>query len=198
MKVARLFMSVIALALVATACGEDTVEPEEGLTKEEAVALFKSMKTVQADTALQVLFSSEDSTVVACPRGGQAKLILEFETDSIAPDTVRWGTIFLVTPRGCKQVGDGMEFTVDGDPSVRDEVSILFINAFPAEQTGSFTGGVRWELEDRSGGCAIDMTLSETKVDDSDPDNPVLRQVHEGTLCGYESEVELITPIEIT
>lgn len=190
MKVARQLISGIALALAAAACGDDTVEPEDVLTEEEAVALFKSMKTMQTDNTLGILFQSEDSTVVQCPRGGRAKLVFEFVTDSTAaPDTVLWGLNLDVAPRGCKLVGNGMEFTVDGDPSVRDESRILFIDAFPVDHTGSLKGGVKWELEDRSGSCAIDMTLAEIKAHESDPNKLV--EVHRGELCGYRSEVEI-------
>ncbi len=197
MKVARQLISGIAFVVVAAACGDDAVKPEDVLTEEEAVALFKSMKTVQSDATLGILFHSEDSTVVRCPRGGQARLVFEVVTDSTAaPDTVLWGLNLDVAPRGCKLVGNGMEFAVDGDPSVRDESRILFVNAFPVDQTGSFKGGVKWELEDRSGSCAFDMTLAEIKAHASDPDK--LIEVHTGTICGNRSEVEIERALNVT
>ena len=198
MKTAGRLVSGIAFAFVAAACGDDAVEPEDVLTEEEAVALFKSMNTVQFDTTIVPIHFSEDSLVIACPGGGQAKLVGEFAADTtLLPDTLRWVSDFVITPRGCKLTGDGIEFTVDGDPSIHDkrDVRIPVADLLP-NATGSVRGGVKWELEDRSGSCEVDMTLA-TEVDGSDPDKPVFKHLYKGVLCGNDAEVEVGAPIDV-
>ena len=198
MKAATGLISGVALALVLVACGDDTVEPEATLSEEEAVALFKSMNTVQLDSETEPIHFSVDSIVLPCPGGGQAKLVGEFVSDTtLLPDTLRWVSDYVITPRGCKATGNGMQFTVDGDPSFHDKRDIRIVIAdLVAEATGSIVGGLKWELEDRSGTCEVDVTLS-TEVDASDPDVPVLNHVYTGTVCEYGTRVVIDAPIEV-
>ncbi len=120
MKTAGRLVSGIAFALVAAACGDDAVEPEDALTEEEAVALFKSMSTLQFDTTIVPIHFSEDSLVIPCPGGGRAKLVGDFPPvpDTTIKDTLRFVADVVITPRGCKVTGDEMEFTLDGDPNI--------------------------------------------------------------------------------
>ena len=192
MKVARLPISAIALTLVMAACGDDAVEPEDVLTEEEAVSLFKSRSSLtsflQGGTA-DTIHNSTDSTVFGCPQGGQVKLVLnEFKADTTLADTARFIVDGNVTPSGCKLTGDGLQFTLDGDPSVREYLELKIFGLGEVIATGSVNGGLKWKLEDRSGSCEMDMTMSGVP-DFSDPDNPKLVNTYKGSLCGHQVEI---------
>ena len=196
MKVARRLMSGVALTLVIAACGDDAVEPEAVLTEEEAVALFKAMKTQQVDSTTVLIHFSEDSLVVECPGGGQAKLVGPLgEPDTTVADTLRLVTDVVITPRQCGLTGDGREFIVDGNPSVRDKmITDIPLLDFVPSTSGSFAGDVKWQLNDDSGSCAMDLTLTD-ELDGSDPDAPKYKLIYKGSLCDYEVEIELALPL---
>lgn len=196
MKLARLMMSGIALVLVAAACGDDPVEPEDQLTKEEAVALFESRSSLTSllSDSTNRIHLSPDSSVYRCAQGGQVKAVFtEFAVDTTLVDTTRIVVRANVTPRECEVTGDGLTFTLDGDPTVREtlELNMVGIDLFT---TGSVGGGLKWKLEDRSGSCEIDLTLS-SESDDSDPANPKQKFTYKGSLCGHE--VEIVTTVDI-
>ena len=186
MSMARKLMSAVALTLVLGACENDMVEPEDELTEEEAVALVKGVGALLADTTLVPIHASPDSIVVECPLGGQAKLVGAF-TEDLEGDTVRLGVDMLITPTGCVVSGDGMQFTLDADPALRYQLLIEIIGFFEEfNVSGMITGGLNWELEDRSGSCGIDLTLEAVP----DVVNETLTGVYKGTLCGREVEID--------
>ena len=186
MSMARKLMSGIALTLVLAACENDMVEPEDELTEEEAVALLKGMGGLLADTTIVPIHESEDSVVVGCPLGGQAKLLGAF-TEEQQGDTARLGADFLITPTGCVVSGDGMQFTLDADPALRYQLLIEVIGFFEEfNVSGMITGGLNWELADRSGSCGIDLTLEAVP----DIPNETAAGVYKGTLCGREVEID--------
>lgn len=200
MKVARLFMSGIALALVATAC-EKSTEPEDALTKEEAEALFKSrlsMRSLLADSTNKI-HESVDSSVYRCP-GGEVKIVVkEFAFVPVPGDSTKTRLLFRAEslPRGCTVTGGDMEFTVDGDPSLNESLDMTLAFLVPEVGTGSVSGGLKWALGDRSGSCEVDVALR-IKPDDSDPDNPKLTHTYKGSMCGHEVEiVELVDIVDL-
>ena len=190
MSMARKLMSAVALTLVLGACENDMVEPEDELTEEEAVALLKGVGGLLADTTIVPIHVSEDSVVVGCPLGGQAKLVGAFIEEQQG-DTARLGADFLITPTGCVVSGDGMQFTLGSDTGLRYQLLIEIIGFFEEfNVSGTITtGGLSWELEDRTGNCAMDLTL-EAVPDLSDPENPTVQGVYKGTLCDHEVEID--------
>ena len=191
MSMARKLMSTVALTLVLGACENDMVEPEHELTEEEAVALLKGMGGLLADTTIVPIHVSEDSVVVGCPLGGQAKLLGAF-TEEQQGDTARLGADFLITPTGCVVAADGIQFTVDAGPALRYQllVELSIEDLTPVFNiSGMITGGVDWQLDDRSGNCAMDLTL-EAVPDLSDPNAPGLTGVYKGSLCSHEVEID--------
>ena len=186
MSMARKLMSTVALTLVLGACENDMVEPEDELTEEEAVALLKGVGGLLADTTIVPVHVSEDSVVVGCPLGGQAKLLGAF-TEEQQGDTARLGADFLITPTGCVVSGDGMQFILDADPALRYQLLIEIIGFFEEFNiSGMITGGLNWELEGRSGSCGIDLTLEAVP----DIPNETVAGVYKGTLCGREVEID--------
>ena len=187
MSMARKLMSAVALTLVLGACENDMVELEDELTEEEAVALLKGVGALLADTTLIPIHESEDSVVVGCPLGGQAKLV-GASTEDQQGDTARLGVDLLITPTGCVVSGDAMQFTLDADPALRYQLLIEIIGFFEEfNASGMITGGFNWELEDRSGSCGIDLTLEAVP----DIPNETLTGVYKGTLCGREVEIDV-------
>ena len=184
MSLARKLMSGFALTLFLAACEDDMVEPEPALTEEESVALLKGAGALLADTTLEPISLSEDSIVVRCPLGGQAKLVGTFTEEQ--GDTARLGADFLITPTGCVVAADGLQFTVDPGPALRYQLLIEIIAAtFEFNVSGMITGGVDWQLDDRSGNCVMNLALEAV------PDlvNETLTGVYKGMLCDHEVEI---------
>lgn len=181
----RKLMSVVAFPVVLAACGDDMVKPGEELTETEAVALFKKtgglLFAVEEPTIV-----SEDSVVVACAQGGRATAVGTLPDEEFVGDTVRLVIDFQITPSGCKVTGDGLQFTIDGDPRFRYHFALEFVGSTGEyEIGGSISGGVKWQLEDRSGSCAMDMTLTDPQVV-----GEMLQGSYEGEFCGYDMEVD--------
>jgi len=197
MKVARLMMSVIALALVA-ACGDD-MEPEEALTEEEAIALFDSRESVGSllgDTT-NLISSSGNSATYRCPKGGQVTMVITgFSADTTMADTARITLDVQTTPSGCKTTAGNREFTLDGDPSVRERMEIELVG-FEASASGSSKGGLKWTLDDRSGSCEMDLTFTAEPVV-ADPADPKMESTYKGSLCGHEVEFTRTEDIVVT
>ena len=181
------------LCALAVGCGDGTTEPDDApdnapLTMTEAVALFEGMRAILQDTTPRIIHASEDSLVVACPLGGQARRTLMFVDGSVA-DTLRLAWDFTAAPAGCQFSSGGLQFTADGAPEVRERGAFVLAGFFEFSIEGSVTGRLDWQLDDRSGSCDIDMVLS------GEPDlsgtEPSVAAVLSGTLCGHEAEVEV-------
>jgi len=87
-------------------------------------------------------------------------------------------------PSGCGVTNEGMQFTVDGNPSFRYQFAYESIGS-TREYTGSFSGGVKWQQGDRSGNCAMDLTLV-----DAEPVGGTVEGSFDGKLCGHDAEVD--------
>lgn len=165
-------------------------EPDNApLTLSEAEALFAGVRAIAQDSSLQVIQATENSAVLACPLGGQVELAGMFVDGSVA-DTLRIVSDFTAAHRGCQFSHGGLQFTVDGAPEVRERTVVVivgFLEHFSLE--GSVTGGLDWQLGDRSGSCDVDLVLS------GEPDlsgtEPSVAGVLSGTLCGHEAEIEV-------
>ncbi|MDE2761537.1 MAG: hypothetical protein OXQ94_13755 [Gemmatimonadota bacterium] len=182
-------LSGLVLTVMLAACGDDPVDPVDALTKTEALALFKSI------TEGLELLPGDDmepgpvDIAVPCPLGGQAKIVGTITVNPVA-DTIRQEVEAVVTPTGCKLSGDAMTFTVDGDPSMRVEMSVDVIALQTIVMGGGVEGKVKWQLEDRSGECAMDLPLDAT-ADLSDPTNPKATGGYKGKMCGHDIELDV-------
>ncbi len=185
MSIARKLMPAVALAVVLAACGDDVVGPGDELTEEESVALLRGLGAVLFENP-DVILQSEDSVVLGCPQGGQATAVGELPDEEFVGDTVRLVVDFQITPTGCRVTGAGVQFTVNGDPRFRYQFSLEFIGTTGEYAfTGSFSGGVAWQMEDRSGTCAMDLTLEEAEVV-----GEMVTGAFRGTMCGHEVDVD--------
>ncbi|MCY3808739.1 MAG: hypothetical protein OXG58_04765 [Gemmatimonadetes bacterium] len=143
-----------SLLLLAFGCGDSTTEPEnESLTMNEAVALFEGMRAIQQDSTPRILHASDDSTVVACPVAGQVR-VTGSASEAVAGDTLRLSTDFTAAPAGCQFSQGGHQFTIDGDPGVRERTVVVIAGLFEHFSIeGTVTGSVDWQLDGRSGSC---------------------------------------------
>ncbi len=182
-------VTLSACALVVGACA-DTTDPEnDPLALAEATALFVGLRSSTMDTTFTPIFLSEDSVIVRCPLGGQAKLVLSFVESPPVNDTARLVTDAEITPRSCTFTGLGFQFTVDGNPSIRDITRTSIVaTTFEFLLDGTTTGALDWELAGRTGTCEIDLTLS--GAPDVSGGEPTFRARYAGTMCGYEVDLD--------
>lgn len=180
-------LSVCALALGACA---DSTEPEnDPLALAEASALLVGLRSATSDTTFTPIFFSPDSIVVRCPLSGQARLIGGIQERSPVNDTVRLVTDFDIAPRGCGFTSLGFQFTVDGNPSIRDVTTTSIVTTtLQFRVDGTTTGTLDWELAGRTGTCEIDLTL--TGRPDFSGSEPSFSARYTGTMCGYEVDLD--------
>lgn len=185
MSIARNIMSAAVLALVAAACGDDPVEPGDELTEKEAVALLRGTGDVLfADVG--VIHSSEDSVVFRCSRSGRITAVGKLPDEEFVGDTVRLVIDYRMTPSGCGVTNDGVQLTIEGNPSFRYQFAYESIGSTREyDITGSFSGGVKWKLADRSGNCAVDLTLA-----GAEPVGETVKGSFDGKLCGHDVKVD--------
>lgn len=188
----RNVVAVLLAGALAAGCSEGTTDPpdtSEPLSAAESLALFEAMRAIQSDPDPTIIGGSENSMVVACPLGGQITIMIDVVEESVA-DTARLRSDFTAAPSGCQVSSGGIQFTVDGRPSVRERTVatiVGFFEAFTIE--GSVTGALDWQSDGRSGSCDIDMTLSGGL--DSSGTEPSLAAVLAGSLCGHETRLDV-------
>ena len=176
----------VFFAAALAAC-ESTTEPPEPLTLEETEALYFGMQALLADTIPEIISTTPDGGVFACPLGGQVTAAVDVR-DEMAADTARLITNTTLDPDGCVLSSKGYEFTVDGNPNVMIALTLSIVETtFEFIIDGSMTGGVDWQLDDRSGTCMIDLTFSATDL--SGPE-PTANGSTIGTMCGLEVEFD--------
>ncbi|MXX34474.1 MAG: hypothetical protein F4107_11915 [Gemmatimonadetes bacterium] len=158
---------------------------------DEAVALFEGTRAIQQDSTPTILHASEDSLVVACPFAGQVR-VSGGASESAAGDAVRLETDFTAAPAGCRFSQAGHEFTVDGDPGVRERTVVVIVGFFEHFSIdGTVTGNVGWRLGDRSGSCGFDLVLA-GEPDPSGNEPP--GAVRSGTFCDHDVRIKAGVP----
>lgn len=186
--------AVLLAAVLAAGCGEGTTEPPataDPLSADEAVALFKAFEVLN-DSDAEVTPAPLGGTVdvaADCPLGGQIRVTGTASTPA-SGDTLRIAMDLNVVPAACRLSRDGLEFTIDGAPGVRDRFSVAIVagvDLFDIRIEGTMDGALDWQLADRSGRCAIDLELS-GGPDLSAPE-PTVDATYSGTLCGHTVEI---------
>ena len=184
----RCAILAVFFAVALVACNDSTTEPAEPLTLEETAALYQGLSELARDTTAEVISRTFDGVVLACPLGGQVTALVDFR-EEMAADTARLISDIMLDPDGCVLSSEGYEFTLDGNPNVQIDLTLAIVGStFEFLIEGSTTGGVDWQLEDRSGICMIDLTLA---VDsDLSGAEPMVKAVVSGTMCGLEVEFD--------
>ncbi|MCY4400314.1 MAG: hypothetical protein OXE96_13390 [Gemmatimonadetes bacterium] len=181
-------LSGLVLIVMLAGC-EDPVDPPDTLTEAEALALFTSLWD-------GIGFGPDDDvdpgpvdTTVPCPLGGEATVVGTSSADEVG-DTLRLEVSAVITPAGCNVSGDGLTFTVDGDPNMRIQMTTDIIGFENIIIGGGVEGKIKWLLGDRSGDCAMDLPLAAT-VDLSDLENPQPNGGFQGTMCGHDIKLDI-------
>lgn len=189
-------VTLSACAVAVGACTDSTEPDSSPLALPEATALFVGLRAATSDTTFTPIFFSADSIVVRCPLAGRAKLVGSIEDRPPVNDTARLVTDFDITPTGCGFTSLGFEFTVDGNPSIRDITTTSIVTTtLQFLLDGSTSGALDWELAGRTGTCEIDLTL--TGRPDFSGTEPSFSARYTGMMCGYEVDFdasELISP----
>ena len=191
----RVVTAVLLVGALATGCSEGTTEPPataDPLSADEAVALFKAFEVFRTDSNEEVVptpLGGNVDVTADCPLGGQLRVTGTASTPA-SGDTLRIAMDLNVVPNACRLSRDGLDFTIDGAPEVRDRFSVAIIasvDLFDIRIEGTTVGALDWQLADRSGRCAIDLALS-GGPDLSAPE-PTVDATYSGTLCGHTVEI---------
>ena len=175
-------------ATVVVACDDTTTMPAEPLNMNETEALYLGIQELASDSAPNFVSVTANGGVIACPLGGQVTAAVDVREEQ-AGDTARLVSNITLDPEGCVLSSEGYEFTLDGNPNVQTVVAVGIVGSTLEFQVeGSIAGGLDWQLDDRSGTCMIDLTLS-TEIDTTGTD-PTPRATFSGMMCGHEVEFE--------
>ena len=191
----KILPAAIALVLGAGACTE-TTEPPEPLTEQEAMDLLDGYRTLLLDDDPNIISETAGGALIECPLGGRVEFTGSAEEEFVG-DTARIILDIRVNPMACVVSGNGTEFTITGDPNIRERISVEIVGFFESfDVSGGTVGTLAWESDDRSGSCDVDLVLS-AEPDLSDPDNPGVNGSLSGMLCGHEVEIDVAElPIE--
>lgn len=185
----RTALTLMVLLAGAIACSDDPVEPEDQLTLQEATDLLEGYRQLITQTDPVVIAEAVDGVVIECPYGGQAE-VRGTASDEVVGDTARIDLNIAVNPNACEVSGNGTQYTLSGDPSVQESFSLRIVGFFESvDVSGTTTGTLAWETEDRSGRCGLDLALT-AEPDLSNPDSP-LQGTLTGMLCGHQVEIDV-------
>jgi len=184
----RCTMLGVLFATAAVACDDSTTAPAEPLNMDETEALYLGIQALVADTTASFVAVTPDGAVVACPLGGQVTAAWDIREEQAA-DTARLITNVTLDPAGCMLSSEEYEFTLDGNPNVHTVIATGIVGpTLEFQIEGSVTGGVDWQLDDRSGTCMIDLILS-AEIDMTGTD-PTPKATFSGMMCGLEVEFD--------
>ena len=177
------------LLAAASGCRDGTTEPgDDLLAADEAVALFEGMRAIEQDSMPRILHASDDSVVVACPVSGRLR-VTGRSSESVSGDTLRLETEFTAAPAGCRFSQEGREFTVDGDPGIREHTVVVMVGfGEHIGIDGAVAGVVDWQLAGRSGSCNVDLVLT---GEPARPGGPSATGMLSGRLCDHDVELEI-------
>ena len=197
---ARTMPAIVLMLALAAACEEDPVapdyqppdEPAQGLTQDEAVALFRGITRLSLNDEANPIHPG--SVMIQCPQGGQVEVIETIEEFQAEGDEAGTDVSLTIVPTACRLRNQGYTFLVDGDPSLRSDLHFetvtpgLFREAVRIQ--GSITGALAWKLNLRSGSCRIDGLVEATASVLPDPDDPATGFFH-GSVCGHEVKIDM-------
>ncbi len=191
----RMKPMLVALLLsgILAACKDSPTEPAEPLNEEEAKALYLGLMDVASDTMPELVSQTGDGGVLRhkCPRGGEMEI--EFGVDEERAGGAAGVSVTMVMdPAECVIWSEGYQFTVEGSPNVRIEMSLSSMGqpeSFDMDMTA--TGALDWQLDDRSGNCVFDFSLS-AELDLSNFQEGQAETT--GTICGLEVELDPVAP----
>ena len=176
----------LSAAIASVACGDSTTGPGEPLSPREAEALLLGMFGLVGDTTGSLISGTPLDGVLACPLGGQASRVFSV-TPEMPGDTIRSTISFTLDPDRCVLSSGGWEFTLDGNPEFRLEMTTSSTGTdMEFEFDALVSGAVDWELDDRRGTCVFDLELGGGAVQNFA--DPQFFGEGTGTVCGVDAE----------
>jgi hypothetical protein len=179
----------LLLSGVLVGCKDSPTVPAEPLNEAEARALYRGLFRAGSNSLHVVATETRNRAVSDCPLGGEMAAMIDVEATGAGSDT---SFIMVFDPADCVIRSEGYRFTLDGSPNVRIEMT-----GSSAGQSSSTdldmtaTGQLDWQLDDRSGSCVFDFSIS-MEFDVSQLQRP--RQETDGTLCGLTMDLDPIGP----
>ena len=189
----KLMLLLTALSGVLVGCKDSATEPAEPLNEDEAKALYLGLFSVATDTMPEIVSQTGDSGVLAfvCPRGGEMEVEVDFDEEG-ANGAVGVTVVMVMDPTECVIWSEGYQFTLDGTPNIRVEMTLSSMGqseSFDMDMTA--TGALDWQLDDRSGNCVFDFSVS-AELDLSNIQEGQSETT--GTICGLEVELDPVGP----
>jgi len=168
------------------ACGDEPVLTDDPLTQAEAEALIVAAASL-ASPDTEPLHDSADSTVYACPQGGRVKAVPS-DTETEVDGVTHVSAAAVITPTDCRVTQGLTAFSLDGGPSVRFQMDLKY----RVEDITSLTigGGLKYQVDNRVGTCAIITTFSATP--DLSSGHLVLDGEVTGTVCGHTIKLDIM------
>lgn len=172
------------------ACGDEPVLTDDPLTQAEAEALIVATASL-AFTDTEPLHDSADSTVYACPQGGRVKAVLS-DTETEVDGVTHVSAAAVITPTDCRMTQGSTTFRLDGGPSVRFQMDLRYRVEDITSLTlgGTIGGGLKYQVDNRVGTCAINTTFSATP--DLSSGQFVLDGEVTGTVCGHTIKLDIM------
>lgn len=189
-------VSLAALAVVGlAACGGESTGPDtEGLSGDEAEALssviisqalqsgFSALGGGLGTSAPQLvpIYESLDA-LVSCPLGGSVSVAggLEGEYELSGAGSLSMDVTMVHQSCRLQDPPTGYVFTIDGAPDLTSTMDMQIRSDLSASFTGGNNGVVAWDLDGRTGSCALSIMWTGSVGADGTTDVSV-----SGTVCG--------------
>jgi hypothetical protein len=167
-----------ALALTLAACGSDSTALDDGdLSASEVDALNAAVVNLAFTYALSVLadglpaagparsipFSESFNSSGPCPLGGSVLFGWSFSGDlELGSGAYSAAFDFSMTPEECALLVPTADLliTIDGTPNLDFDLDMAIDGAGAGEYSGSYTGGLAWRANGRTGSCRMDISFS--------------------------------------
>lgn len=155
------FPAVLVVLLAPAACDDNTVRPADNdtLSQAEVVALVDGLAVVGRLTDTDPDRAGEPA--LQCPLGGVVGFSGTATADSTGNTRVLRSEI-VMTPQDCRFAVDGVTFTANGAPNVRQTGDVTITGFFEQiDLDYDIAGAVDWETGSpvRRGTCALDLDL---------------------------------------
>lgn len=184
----RLSACVAVLSIGLAACSDILGNSDQALTTQEVEALYHGVSALSRDTTLTMISVTAAGAVFECPLGGEVAVSLKANEEEVG-DTLRFVTDATLVPAGCGISSRGVDFVLDGSPHVVQDLVVQVVGFFEGLTIeGAISGGLDWEVDNRSGTCMIDLTLS-AEPDLSGPE-PQANAKFAGMMCGETVEFD--------
>jgi hypothetical protein len=173
------------------------------LSTAEAAALA----AIVADLALDQGFSAAGSGAQTAPTPGLAAVPISIDTDvqfnascpeggtvgvaaaltgTVDPDlgTIDLSMTVVQTHAACRatEPDSGIQFTLNGSPSLSVSMDLVSSAQGTYSTTASFTGGVEWDTDGRSGTCTMNLSMTAS----GNPASQSGSGSVSGTVCGIQ------------